>query len=359
MKRVILCAILAAILTASLCSATSEGYMGTGVTIDSLNIDMEMLPDARCHIKATLEASMEGADWSKIPIVSANMELNITKSGEKKVTMDIQTEIRLTEDAVDMLPQELLQLNAEAINLLIAASGITGKSLSELLGGFTGLGYGPTVEIPEEIMDVVIEELSVTQFSWQGTTLRFHVTCTLSGDVLGNENVEKRLPVNFSASMNVSETTISITMNGSSGKSRIEVRGSATKSGDITEIQAEANAYLELPVVDGQVVWAPPMPVAEGSLENLIPEQNVNFSLKVPENAKVESLPSGYRQSGNSYIWSGPEAAGAIGELLGGPVNVSYEYVPPTSDIFVWVIVGVVVAAAIASAGIIAVRRRK
>ncbi|MEM2874969.1 MAG: hypothetical protein QW567_02990 [Candidatus Hadarchaeales archaeon] len=352
---------LAAVFTVSLCSATAWEPTVSGLKIENINIDMEMLPDARCHITATLDAIMEGRDWSGFPITGAKLDLDISRSGEERVTTNLEGEIRFTETALDTLPQDLLQLNAEAINLMISASGIEGRSLSELLGYFAGGGAGPIGEIPEGMGNIVVEDLSVTRFSWEGTALRFGGTCTLSGDVLASENLERILPVDLSASLNFSATTMSVTVNARAGDSSLDATVTATHSGGLILIHAEIEAYFRLPVSEDRVEWSPLLPAVGGLTENLSGNaEHVNLTVKVPENSQVGELPSGYEQNGYTYTWSGPEAAGAIGAFLaGGPVNISYEYVPPQLDLLPWIIAGAVAAVVVALTGAVLIRRKR
>jgi len=330
----------------------------------SLDLRVEMLPDARCHITVILNTTTEGINLGYVPITGGNMDLNVSKTGASEVTIDLEGDVTLTEAGFNSLPQEVTQLNAGAINMFITSAEITGKPLSELLenGFLAGMEISEeTINIvPEEIMNIVIDTLSVTEFSWEGRTLRVGLMCVISGELLGNENLGKNLPANLNASLSMSETTLEIMISGNAGQNSMSANATATMSGALTEIHAEIETYFELPVRGDQVEWSPLFSDVGEYVENLPVGPNVNLTVTVPQNASVEGLPSGYTQSGNSYTWSGPEAAAAIGAFLGeGPVSVSYEYVPPSPDILLWTIIGAVVAAAVVSVAAILLHRRK
>lgn len=352
---------LAVIFTVSLGSAALNVPAGQGLTVENLDVGIEMLPDARCHVTATFEASAEEIDLSNFPVSGANLNLNISRSGVEKITAELRGAIHVTEDAFNTLPQELLKLTAENLNILISVSGIEGRPLSELLGSLGNLGKTPAGEIPEEIGNVVLEDLSVTRFFWQGTTLNFGITCTVHGAALANENLEKMLPASLEASLNVSGASISVTMNAEAGSSRLNANITATRSGGLTLIRAGLEAYFKLPVREDRVEWSPLLPAIGGLAESLQENaQNMNLAVTVPENAEVGELPPGYEQSGYTYTWSGPDAAEAFRAFLGGgPVNVTYEYVPPPPDLLPWIIGGAVAAVVVASIWATIVRRRK
>ena len=316
------------------------------------DVKMEMLQDARCHITVNAEARMEGFSWSNTPVTGANLKMTVSKSGAEKVTINIEGDATFTEGGFNNLPQEIKRLNAESINLLISTTGIVGKSISELLGKVGGTA------IPEWAESIVIDELSVTRFSWEGRTIKFGVTCTLAGDALADENLEKYLPADLDASLSFSETTISTAVKGSAGRSSLNASATARRSDNSVLINAEIEAYLTLPVRDNRVEWVPLLPAIGNLPENAISETNVTLTVNIPEDASVGELPSGYSQSGNSYIWSGPEAAGAIRAFIQSPVEISYDYVPPPFPLL-WVAAGVVVAVVAVSIGVIVIRKRK
>jgi hypothetical protein len=347
MKRSIACLILALMFAAQFGGAALPSLETT-----KFDVKMEMLQDARCHITVNAEARMEGFSWSNTPVTGANLKMTVSKSGAEKVTINIEGDATFTEGGFNNLPQEIKRLNAESINLLISTTGIAGKSISELLGKVGGTA------IPEWAESIVIDELLVTRFSWEGRTIKFGVTCTLAGAVLANENMGNYLPANLSISLSISETAISATASGNAGKSSFNCRGTATISENVALINTEIEAYIELPVRNGRVEGTLTLPVVGDMYENMASGPNMTLTLTVPENANVGELPSGYSQSGNSYIWSGPEAAGAIGAFLKSSVNISYDYVPPSFPLL-WVAAGVAVAIVAVSIGVIVIRKRK
>jgi hypothetical protein len=96
------------------------------------------------------------------------------------------------------------------------------------------------------------------------------------------------------------------------------------------------------------------------NLENMFEGVHITTTLIVPDGSNIENLQAGYTQGGNSYTWSGENAMKAIADVITGQplANVSYKYVPPSSN--TWLILAVLVAiiVPIAIAGIILWRRR-
>jgi len=95
-------------------------------------------------------------------------------------------------------------------------------------------------------------------------------------------------------------------------------------------------------------------------LDEFLGQYDVDFTLKVPENASVGGLPPGYSQTEDTYTWSGVDAAGALGAVLtgGAQPDITYGYEAPPSE-FPLLIVGVLVVAIVAIAAAAVVLRRR
>ena len=90
------------------------------------------------------------------------------------------------------------------------------------------------------------------------------------------------------------------------------------------------------------------------------PQYGIDFTLKVPEDASVSGLPTGYSQAGNVYTWSGANVAGALDMVLTGGVqpNITYGHEAPPSE-FPWLVVGVLVVVIVAIVVAVVVLRRR
>ncbi len=300
-------------------------------SIENMDVDitLELLPDARCHVTVSAEAQFEMGEF---PITSGSLNLRVSSPSLKQIKFDVTGNVTITEASLDMLPDEisvmLSMMNVDMINDSIASLEIEGKYLYEILGA---------VELPPEAADIKIEEIRCTKLSWREPTIEAGLTTTLSGSVF-EKKVDLSLDINITAEDNT--MTIELTLNG----------------------------YFDLPKVGGNVQWSfetPEIGTIPGleyfALENLgesFAQYNTDFTLKVPENASVSGLPLGYSQTGNTYTWSGGNAADALNTVLAGETqpNIVYGYeAPPESPLLTVGILVVIIVAIVAA--IVLIRR--
>lgn len=336
----------------SLCAIAALLISTTGVkaqelpelpSIENMDVDitLELLPDARCRVTVGVEAQFE---MEELPLTSGNLSLRVSSPSSEQLKLDVTGSVTLTEAGLDVLPEEvrttLMIMNADMINDLIAPSGIEGQSLSEILSEMLPLVPGAEeIEIPPEMEDIVIEDLRCTKLSWSEPTIEVGLTTTLSGSVFENK-------VDLSFDIDI------------------------TVEGNTATVELTFDGYFDLPRVGDNVRWGFEMPeigtipgLENFALKNLgefLEQYNVDFTLKVPEDASVSGLPSGYSQADETYTWSGVDAAGALGTVLTGEAqpDITYEYEAPPSE-FPLLVVGVLVVAIVAIAAAALVLRRR
>lgn len=345
-----------------------------------MDITLELKPDARCYVTVSIETQfeMEGG-WGDPLITNGSASLEVDSPSFGELEFDANGSVTFSETGLAEMSEEIdtfAGMNAEIINVSIALLGIEGQSLSDILSEmWTMIPGAEEIEIPPEMENIVIEELSCTKFSWSEPTLEAGLTTTLSGDVFEDEELRGELPINIEGSIDMSETSISLT---------IEVRGEKTVEEFTLEINLTAedttvkmvltlDGYFKLPVVDGQVQWSLEMPeinipdipgLENFDLENLgelFGGYDIDFTLKVPSDASVGGLPPGYSQEdSDTYTWSDDNAADALDMVLteGAQPDITYDYEAPPSE-FPWLTVGVlVVVIVIIAAAVVVLRRR-
>jgi len=336
-----------------------------------VDITLELLPDARCHVTVGAEAQFEMEGWGDLPITngSAGLDISSPKSGELK--FDVSGSVTFSESGLDAIPEEISMMNADMINSLIVLAGIEGQSLSEILPGIWTMipGVGET-EIPPEVEDIVIESLRFTKFSWSEPKLEADLTTTLSGSIFESEELRDELPVTIDGSIDMSETSISLTVEASSETVEFTLGFNLTTEDTTAVMELTFDGYFKLPVVGDQVQFGLEVPGMDIpglesfiNLENLgelLAQYGIDFTLKVPEDASVGGLPPGYSQAGNVYTWSGVNVAGALDMVLTGGVqpNITYGHEAPPSE-FPWLVVGVLVVVIVAIAATVVVLRRR
>lgn len=312
-----------------------------------LDITLELLPDARCHVTASAETQLESIGWGELPITSGSVELEISSPSPGQLKLDVDASATLSESELDEI---ISMIDAEMIDNLI--SGIEGQSLSDLLSGVL-----PTA--PEE--DIVIGELRCTKFSWREPTIEVGLTTTLSGSVLDDQRLRDELPITVNVSIDISgaSTNVSIDVNSETVEFTLEIN--LTTEDTTTTMELTLDGYFKLPVVDDQVQWGFELPeIVPTTLGESFAQYDTDFTLKVPENASVSGLPPGYSQTGDTYNWSGGNAAEALNTVLTGDAqpNIVYGYEAPPSE-FPWLTVGILVVVIVAIAAAVVVLRRR
>jgi len=335
-----LCAIAALLISTTFVKAQELPELPSIENMD-VDITLELLPDARCRVTVGVEAQFE---MEELPLTGGNLSFRVSSPSSEQLKFDATGSVTLTEAGLDMLTGEvrttLMIMHADMINDLIALSEIEGQSFSEILPGFlTMIPGAEEIEIPPEMEDIVIEDLRCTKLSWSEPTIEAGLTTTLSGSVF-EEKVDLSFDIDITVEGNTA--TVALTFDG----------------------------YFDLPRVGDDVRWGLEIPeigtipgLENFALENLgefLEQYNVDFTLKVPEDASVSGLPSGYSQADETYTWSGVDAAGALGTVLTGEAqpDITYEYEAPPSE-FPLLVVGVLVVAIVAIAAAALVLRRR
>lgn len=316
-----------------------------------LDITLELLPDARCHVTASAETQLESMGWSELPITSGSVELEISSPNSGQLKLDVDASATLSGSLLAEIPDEISTMNTEMINELIEFLGVEGQSLSELLSGVLPMA-------PED--DIVIEELRCTKFSWNEPTIEAGLTTTLSGSVFEDQMLLDELPITVDASIDISgaSTNVSIDVNNESVEFTLEIN--LTTEDTTTTMELTLDGYFKLPVVDNQVQWGFKLPeIVPTNLGESFEQYDTDFTLKVPENASVSGLPLGYTQTGDTYNWSGGNAAEALNTVLTGETqpNIVYGYEAPPSE-FPLLTVGILVVVIVAIAAAIVLIRR-
>jgi len=335
----------------------------------NVDITLELLPDARCHVTVNIEARFEMEGWGDLPITSGSLSLDVSSPSSGRLKLDVSGSATLSEAEVAEIPEEITMMNAEMINSYIALSGIEGGSISEALSElWTMIPGAEEIELPE-MEDIVIESIRCTKFSWREPTLGAGLTTTLSGEIFENEELRDELPINVDWSIDISETSISSTLEAGGEKGEFTFEIGLTAEDTTVRMELTFDGYFDLPVVGDNVQWdfeAPEMEMIPGlenfDLENLgelLKQYDIDFTLKVPEDASMSGLPPGYSKEGGTYTWSGDNAADALDLVLTGEVqgNVTYGYKPPAE--FPWLVVGALVVAVVVVVVVaVALRRR-
>lgn len=317
-----------------------------------LDITLEPLPDARCHVTASAETQLESIGWGELPITSGSVELEISSPSPGQLKLDVDASATLSESLLAEIPDEISTMDTEMINSFIELSGIEGQSLSELLSAVL-----PTA--PEE--DIVIGELRCIKFSWNEPTIEAGLTTTLSGSVLDDQMLRDELPITVNVSIDISEasTNLSIDVNSETVEFTLEIN--LTTGDTTTTMELTLDGYFKLPVVDDQVQWGFELPeIVPTNLGESFAQYDTDFTLKVPDDASVSGLPPGYSQTGDTYTWSGGNAAEALNTVLTGEAqpDIVYGYEAPPSE-FPWLTVGILVVVIVAIAAAVVVLRRR
>jgi len=364
-----LCAITALLISTTFVKAQELPDLQSIENMD-VDITLELLPDARCHVTVGVEAQFEMEGWGDIPITNGSAGLEISSPSSGQLKFDMSGSVTFSESGLAEIPEEISMMNAEMINGLIALAGIEGKSLSEILPGiWTMIPGAEEIEMPPEMEDIVIEDLRCTKLSWRELTIEAGLTTTLSGSIFEDEELRDKLPITIDGSIDISETSISLTMEASSETVEFTLGVNLTAEDTTAVMELTLDGYFNLPRVGDDVRWSFEIPeigtipgLENFALENLgefLEQYNVDFTLKVPEDASVSGLPSGYSQADETYTWSGVDAAGALGTVLTGEAqpDITYEYAPPSE--FPLLVVGVLVVVIVAIAAAVVVLRRR
>jgi len=366
--------VITALLISTTCVRAQELLEIPSIEDMDVDITLELLSDARCHVTVGVEAQFEMEEWGDLPITNGSAGLEISSPSSGALEFDISGSVTLAGSGLAMIPEEISMMNAEMINSLIALAEIEGQSLSEILPViWTIIPEAGEIEMLQEMEDIVIEDLRCTKFSWRTPKLEAGLTTTISGSIFEDEELRDELPITIDGSINISETSMSLTIEASSETVEFTLGINLTAEDTTTVMELTFDGYFDLPRVGDNVSWGFEIPeigeigtipgLENFALENLdefLGQYDVDFTLKVPENASVGGLPPGYSQAEDTYTWSGVDAAGALGAVLTGEAqpDITYGYEAPPSE-FPLLIVGVLVVAIVAIAAAALVLRRR
>jgi hypothetical protein len=312
----------------------------------NVNITLALLPDARCHAMAVIEAQFE---IGPLPITIGDLSLHVSSPSPGKLNLDVSGGATFTVAGLYELPEEarimLTTMNADMINSNITQFGIEGEYLSEALSKIPGV---EPVKLPREAADIKIENIRCTKFLWLWPTI-------------------EAAPY----SSGIFRTTLTSTLSGCAFENRVDlsIDINITVEDDIMKIIMTFDEYFDLPRIGDNVLWnfQPPkienIPGSENlSLENLgklLKKYAIDLTLKAPFGANVSGLPPGYSIQDSTYTWSGDNAADALFLVLteGAQVKVTYGHTPPAE--FPWLVVGALVAVIVVTAVAVIVLRRR
>ncbi len=268
-----------------------------------VDINLELLPDARCHVTVNVETQFEMEGWGDLPITNGSANLEISSSSSGQLKFDMSGSVTFSESGLDVIPEEIIMMDVETINSFITLSEIEGQSLSEILSGmWTMIPGAEEVGIPPGMEDIVIENLKCTKFSWREPKLEAGLTTTLSGSIFEDEELRDELPITIDGSIDISETSTNLSIDVNSKTVEFTLEINLTTEDTTMMMELTLDGYFKLPVVDDQVQWDFELPeIVPTNLGEFFGQYDTDFTLKVPENASVNELPPGYSQTGDTY----------------------------------------------------------
>jgi hypothetical protein len=344
---------------------------------ENMNIDvtLDLESDGSFHLTVTVEATGPGGGFEYLPITSANVNIEISSPSSGQLEIDLNGSATLSEYGLGEMPPELTVMTPEMINLMLQP--FEGEYLSDLLENLFDT-LGEEVELPlevenllpSEVEDLRLDSVSCTEFSWDGPTLEVGLTTTLSGSIFEDEELRAELPVTIHLSFEGDESSMSLSISASSETVEFSMTFDITVTDDTWDVSLELEVIGELPQEGENVQWDFELSEAqqfienmEGNLDDWLENNNIELTLKVPEDAGISGdLPSGSTQSDSTYTWRGDDAADALESIITGQVDaqIEYEYMPPEEPSeglpWLWIGVGVAVVVVIVIA-IVAARR--
>lgn len=191
---------------------------------------------------------------------------------------------------------------------------------------------------------IEVTSLNVTQFDWDGAAskLTFAATVTAKGTMF-EESLLRELPASITTSGTGSIPTTTV---GSEGLTLDFLLRIAAKTA-MVELQMNLSELTSTIGFDsefelrtdnlGFVTRTDNMVMVDfNALRGYLPAQttatdlpgyeDVSFTLRVPTNAEVENLPSGYTQTDSAYTWTGSSAINAILALISGESGTRISY---------------------------------
>ena len=321
----------------------------------NINITIELTPDAHRNITVHAEIpttfSSEGFDV----LNNASVQLDILSPAPGQLQVTGSCSVTFNQP-VDSSTENILSQIATAY---LMSPSMLDSMLQQFLENYIATTQD-TYPVPVAFQ---LENVSITSFSWQNPTLSASANITIQSEIFENQQLRDKLPISISGNLNISATEI-----------RLRIEGSNANANGWIELNVANNtltidAFLSLPsevigeLVNPNVGLDLPLGNLENTLanlENMFEGIHITTTLIVPDGSNIENLQAGYTQDGNSYTWSGENAMKAIADVITGQplANVSYEYVPPSSNTWLIIVALIAIIVPIAIAGIILWRRR-
>jgi len=328
-------------------------------SIENVNVEItiEARSDGNCHIEVSAEGPpIEGIEegLEELPVTqgSLNIKVESPTPGQLDIMVDVSATFRQPVDP---------EISTQITEMVAAYAMMPDMVNSMLLQQAQSALENTKEDMPPELQDLEVSDLRVTKLTWSESRLEAGLSATLSSNVYENKELRAKLPVNIDATLSVSATrlTLTIELEGQKAEGSLEI----VLATDETTLDLDAT--FELPRVEGRVHWGLEVPEAEmiPGLEDMLGEflekNNFALTLKVPTDATVSGLPSDYSQVGNTYTWSGDNAADALDLVLTGGVqgNVTYGYKPPAE--FPWLVVGALVVVVVVVVVVAAALRKR
>lgn len=164
--------------------------------------------------------------------------------------------------------------------------------------------------------------------------------------------------------MDVSSSSLSISLDFSSSSSDFSLSVDVQSTDTTSTISATLDGYYEITPTEDQIQISVPGTGMLGSeyyedMRDSLEQNDISLTLKVPSDASVSGLPSGYQEDDGTYTWTGNDAADAIASIATGQAagaEITYEYVPESELPWMWIGVGVVIIVALVAAAMVARR---
>lgn len=281
------------------------------------------------------------------PIDHAEAELDVSSPGPGELDLEANATVTFVENQVTPQMEAMFEMiSREKLNKGIPGSPFEGlefyegKKLSTILSGLeNGIpgGGGPEVpdgEIPQELSDLTIEELTCTSYSWSMPRLSVELAASLSGTVFENEEFRDFLPMDSDFSMDFSNDNLILSFDMNSQKGEVDFDMSSGISGSTQIVRMTLDGYLELSTDGDNIEFDMDSSSLENvpdqafqTLEEMLEDVDVSLTVKVPSGANVSGMPSGYEKDGSEYNWTGEDARNAISAVSTGQSEpgISYE----------------------------------
>lgn len=296
------------------------------------DITVELTVEGRCRIDAIASAIIaEPPQMEDFPVSEARLTASVSSPSASTLSVRLSFSADLRE-----IPTEISGLTKDGINALISMSGIQGKSIGEALWLISQMYQGALeTQLPPELDRFVIERLECTKFSVSGRTVTGKFVLDLSGEI--PENVRKGLPLDLDFRISAGEQLldVSVEIRSENGSLTVNLKVNPATG----RLDASLSCVFDLPLENGMAVFRGSPEIAEAGrmleemIEDVLPAADITLRLRVPENASVEGLPSGYAtEDGQTYSWSGSSASSALLSILGGESALSVSYVPSAAE---------------------------